>query len=131
MQRSTRQLIMLAALAALILGAVAFLKWGSAGTSILWSISREGTWLLPLVTVSALIDSVNPCAFSILILTIAFLIGLGTARGSILKIGGVYIAGLFIVYILIGLGILPLGASCCPKALATASMEGPSARKTS
>lgn len=106
MRKSTRELIVFTVLATFILGVVAFFTWGKTGTALLWNISRQGTMLLPLVTVSALIDSVNPCAFSILILTIAFLVGLGTGRGNILKIGGIYIAGLFIVYILIGLGVL-------------------------
>ena len=75
-------------------------------TDFLWNLSDGGTWLFPLVTAAALIDSINPCAFSILILTIAFLFSIGKFRSSILKIGGSYIAGIFIVYMLIGLGIL-------------------------
>ena len=71
----------------------------------MWNISDEGKWLLPLVGISALIDSINPCAFSILLLTIAFLFSVGRLRSNILKIGGFYILGIFIVYILIGLGI--------------------------
>lgn len=85
---------------------VIFFKFSATGTNTLWNISGEGTWLLPLVAVSALIDSINPCAFSILILTIAFLINIGKLRSGIIKIGGSYIAGIFFVYIAIGLGIL-------------------------
>ncbi len=62
--------------------------------------------LLLIITTAALVDSVNPCAFSVLILTIAFLFTLGRDRLNILKIGLLYIFGIFIVYILIGLGIL-------------------------
>lgn len=62
--------------------------------------------LLPIITTAALVDSVNPCAFSILILTIAFLFTLGRDHLNIFKIGLLYIFGIFIVYILIGLGIL-------------------------
>lgn len=76
------------------------------GADVLWSISQQGTWLLPLVSISALIDSINPCAFSILFLTIAFLFSVGKLRSDILLIGGVYIFGIFLIYILIGLGIL-------------------------
>ncbi|MDP2598525.1 MAG: cytochrome c biogenesis protein CcdA, partial [Candidatus Liptonbacteria bacterium] len=43
---------------------------------------------------------------SVLLLTIAFLFSIGKMRGGILKIGGFYVAGLFVVYMLIGLGIL-------------------------
>jgi len=61
---------------------------------------------MPLVLVSAAIDSINPCAFSVLLLTIAFLFSLGKIRSGILKLGGVYILGIFVAYLLIGLGIL-------------------------
>lgn len=61
---------------------------------------------LPLVTVTAIIDSVNFCAFSVLLLTIAFLFSVGNTRSKILKVGGFYIVGIFLVYILIGLGIM-------------------------
>ena len=89
-----------------LLAAVWLLKTGNIGTQLLWNLSDQGRVLWPLITVAALIDSINPCAFSILILTIAFLFTLGVARGGMLKIGGAYILGIFVVYILIGLGIL-------------------------
>ena len=76
------------------------------GTTALWSVSDGGKWMLPLVGVAALIDSINPCAFGILLLTIAFLLTLQKTRASILKIGGMYILGLLTVYFLIGLGML-------------------------
>lgn len=101
-----KKLIALIAIGALLFGSVLFFKLGNFGTTALWNLSGEGKWLLPLVSVAALIDSINPCAFGILLLTIAFLLSLQKTRASILKIGGVYIFGLFTVYILIGLGIL-------------------------
>ena len=61
---------------------------------------------LPIVTAAAIIDSINFCAFSVLLLTIAFLFSAGNIHSRILKIGGFYIAGIFLVYILIGLGIM-------------------------
>lgn len=91
--------------ALLIVGlAIYFGSMKSAG--VLWQISNGGKLLLPLVIAAALVDSVNPCAFSILLLTIAFLMSVGKLRSSILKIGGFYIAGIFLIYILIGVGIL-------------------------
>ena len=62
--------------------------------------------MLPLISIAALIDSINPCAFGILLLTIAFLFSIGQSRSEILKIGGTYILGIFTVYVFIGLGIL-------------------------
>jgi len=101
-----KKLIILSGALLLFLGLVVFFKSGGVGTAALWNLSNEGTWLLPLIGVSALIDSINPCAFSILILTIAFLFSIGKMRSKILLIGGVYILGIFLVYLFIGLGIL-------------------------
>lgn len=84
----------------------AYLLRDASITSWLWQTSQQGQWLLPLVVVASLIDSINPCAFSVLLLTIAFLLSLGKLRENILKVGLVYILGLFTVYILIGLGIV-------------------------
>ena len=89
----------------LIFGLVFVFKTGIVDSNLVWKISNEGTWLLPLIGIVALIDSINPCAFSILILTIAFLLSIGKFRSKILEIGGAYILGIFLAYILIGLGI--------------------------
>lgn len=75
-------------------------------STFLWSVSHQGAWLLPLVLFSSLLDSVHPCSFSILLITIAFLFGMQMNRRQILQVGGTYIAGIFTSYLLIGLGIL-------------------------
>jgi cytochrome c-type biogenesis protein len=62
--------------------------------------------LLPILVVSALVDSINPCAFSVLLLTVGFLVSLGTLRPKILLIGATYIAGIFLMYLAIGLGVV-------------------------
>src|SRR3989338_3584312 len=101
-----KKLAILVGVLLLFLGLVVFFKSGGVGTLALWNWSDQGTWLLPLVGVSALIDSINPCAFSILLLTVAFLIGLKQTRGRILFLGGVYVIGIFTAYLLIGFGLL-------------------------
>lgn len=98
-------IITIVALIIAILGVVA-LKYSSGAAQILWDASNGGTWLLPLTAFSALLDSVHPCSFSILLITIALLFGLQMTRGQILKIGGVYIAGIFAAYFAIGIGLL-------------------------
>lgn len=60
----------------------------------------------PVVTTAALLDSINPCAVSVLFLTLGFLASLNASRKKILTVTGLYIFGIFLVYILIGLGIL-------------------------
>ena len=101
-----KRLIIIIGALALVLGFVAFMRIGGIGTTALWNISNGGKWMFPLVSVAALIDSINPCAFSVLILTIAFLLSIGNLRGRVLRIGSIYILGLFLVYIAIGLGLL-------------------------
>ena len=63
-------------------------------------------WMPALIGIAALVDSINPCAFSVLFLSITFLFGLGKSRADIIKAGLAYIFGIFAVYTLIGLGIL-------------------------
>jgi cytochrome c biogenesis protein CcdA len=63
-------------------------------------------WLPALIAISALVDSINPCAFSVLFLTLAFLFSLSRTRNKIVLAGLLYILGIFLVYVLIGLGIL-------------------------
>ena len=58
------------------------------------------------ITFSALVDSLNPCAFSVLFLTVAFLFSLGRERKFILKTGLMYILGIAFTYVAIGLGVL-------------------------
>ena len=64
------------------------------------------SFFLPAIMISALIDSINPCAISVLFLTITFLFSLGKNRKFVLLSGGVYILAIAIVYTLIGLGAL-------------------------
>ena len=100
-----KNLIILIALAVVLIAGVFILKSQNIGTNLLWNLSKGGQWLFPLVTAGALIDSINPCAFSVLLLTIAFFLSVGAFRSNILKFGAVYILGLFVSYFLIGLGI--------------------------
>src|SRR5665811_1061255 len=85
---------------------VVILQKSSGLSSFIWNISNQGVWLLPLVLVSAILDSVHPCSFSILLITIAFLFGMQLSRKKILQLGGTYVLGIFTAYFLIGLGIL-------------------------
>jgi len=101
-----RRLALVVSAGLALLALITVFSFGSFGTSALWQVSEGGKWLLPLVGVAALIDSINPCAFSILLLTIAFLLSIGKLRSNVLQIGSAYITGIFVVYLLIGLGLL-------------------------
>lgn len=69
-------------------------------------VTPESNLFFLFVTVASLVDSVNPCAFSVLLLTVAFLFSLQKSRKFILLTGGAYVLGIFVAYLLIGLGIL-------------------------
>ncbi len=99
--------IILSVIGIAILGII-ILKNSSGMSGIIWGLSDKGAWLFPLVFFSALLDSVHPCSFSILLITIAFLFGMQMSRKKILQIGGVYILGIFLAYLLIGLGLLKI-----------------------
>ncbi len=101
-----KKIIIIISIVLIAIVGIVILKNSSVTSSIIWSISKEGTWLLPLVFISALLDSVHPCSFSILLITIAFLFGIQMSRKKILQLGGTYIVGIFTAYFLIGLGIL-------------------------
>lgn len=62
--------------------------------------------LLPAVVVTGLLDSINPCAFAVILLLLAFLFTIRKSRRQILGLGAIYIAVIFLVYFAIGLGIL-------------------------
>src|SRR3989338_1880655 len=102
---SARIFIIGGTVAVFIIG-ILILQFSPATSTLVWAASQGGAWLLPLVLISSLLDSVHPCSFSILLITIAFLFGLQLSREKILQIGGIYIAGIFAAYLAIGLGLL-------------------------
>ena len=57
------------------------------------------------VTVTALIDSINPCAIGVLILLISIMIAFKTKR-EMMFYGFMYILAVFVTYVLAGFGIL-------------------------
>jgi len=101
-----KKLIIILSIVIIAIIGIVLLKHSSGVSSVIWNLSKQGTWLLPLVLIAALLDSVHPCSFSILLITITFLFGMQMTRKKILQIGGTYIAGIFIAYLFIGLGIL-------------------------
>jgi len=68
------------------------------------------TLTLPLVITAGLIDGFNPCAFAVLLLFITFTMGMlqfqTDYRYGLMKVGFIYISGIFVTYVLIGIGFL-------------------------
>ncbi|MDP4007582.1 MAG: cytochrome c biogenesis CcdA family protein [Candidatus Peregrinibacteria bacterium] len=61
--------------------------------------------LFALISGAAFLDGLNPCAFAVLLFFIAFLFSIKKTRGSIWKMGLTYVFGIYLAYLLIGLGI--------------------------
>lgn len=61
---------------------------------------------VPLVVVSGLLDGINPCAIALLVFFISFLFGVHETRMSVYRLGAVYILGLYVTYLAIGVGLL-------------------------
>lgn len=59
---------------------------------------------IPVVILSALVDSINPCAFAILIFLLISLAVAGN-RQRILLVGGSYVAAMFFFHLFVGIGL--------------------------
>jgi cytochrome c biogenesis protein CcdA len=58
-----------------------------------------------IVTVSAIVESINPCAIGVLILLISILLGSKSSPVRLVFLGGLYIAAICVTYLLAGLGL--------------------------
>jgi len=69
---------------------------------------------LPTVIVAGVVDGINPCAFTVLLLFITALTStlkageanVKTLRARLLGMGGIYIAAIFLTYLALGVGLL-------------------------
>ncbi len=69
--------------------------------------TEEGRWALLPFLGAALVDGINPCAFGMIIMMVAYLSIHGKRSSKFILLSGMlYSAGVFIVYFLFGLGIL-------------------------
>ncbi|MBI5398828.1 GAP family protein [Candidatus Woesearchaeota archaeon] len=60
---------------------------------------------IPVVLVTALVDSINPCAIGVLILLVSTLLAIANKR-RMLVVGVIYIAAVYVTYFLAGIGLL-------------------------
>ena len=61
---------------------------------------------LPTVIITALVDSINPCAIGVLVLLVSALLVLTERRRKMLVTGLIYTGVVFITYFIAGLGLL-------------------------
>lgn len=62
---------------------------------------------IPAVIIAAFVDSINPCAFAVLIFLLTYLVSLKDRR-RVLVAGLIYISAVFVVYFISGLGLFAL-----------------------
>lgn len=55
---------------------------------------------------AALIDSINPCAIGVLLFLSSVLLKVSSEKGALVRLGALYIATVYVVYILSGLGLI-------------------------
>jgi len=61
---------------------------------------------LTTILVTALVDSINPCAIGVLVLLISTLLSLSYDKKKMLMTGFIYVTAVFITYFLAGIGLL-------------------------
>lgn len=66
---------------------------------------------LPTVIVTALVDSINPCAIGVLVLLISTLLSLLENKKRMITVSFVYISAIYVTYFLAGLGYLTIAQS--------------------
>ncbi len=62
--------------------------------------------VLQVVLITGFLDGLNPCAFAVLLFFVAFLYAVRAPRSEVLRTGSIYVYAVFLVYFLIGLGLL-------------------------
>jgi len=84
----------------------AYLDEGSNEPSSSRGIRDEFAAFAPTAVLGAgLIDGINPCAFTVLIMLVSFLAVTGVSRRSVLQAGISFTSGVFLAYLLVGLGL--------------------------
>ncbi|HIQ06720.1 MAG TPA: hypothetical protein EYH31_13755 [Anaerolineae bacterium] len=83
-----------------------YLAWFEANRGTFAEPSSSTPLLLPIILLTGLVDGINPCALAILLFFVSFLFTIRKTRASVARMGVVYIAAVYVVYFLIGLGLL-------------------------
>jgi len=109
-----RRITVVSILGVLALAAVALTGWWHphAPTAAMQAYLPAIT--LPTVLIAGVVDGINPCAFTVLLLFITALLttvqggeaSTGGVRARMLGMGGIYIAAVFLTYLALGVGLL-------------------------
>jgi hypothetical protein len=69
-------------------------------------IERFRRWSLSAVLIAGFLDGINPCAFATIIFLVSYLTFAGKKSREILLYGTVFTSGVFIAYLLVGMGLM-------------------------
>lgn len=69
-------------------------------------IDRFRRWSLSAVLIAGFIDGINPCAFATIIFLVSYLTFVGKKGREILLYGIVFTVGVFVAYLLVGMGFM-------------------------
>jgi hypothetical protein len=69
-------------------------------------VERFRRWSLSAVLIAGFIDGINPCAFATIIFLVSYLTFAGKKGREILLYGIVFTSGVFIAYLLVGMGLM-------------------------
>jgi hypothetical protein len=69
-------------------------------------VERFRKWSLSAVLIAGFIDGINPCAFATIIFLVSYLTFAGKKSREILLYGMVFTSGVFIAYLLVGMGLM-------------------------
>ncbi len=83
-----------------------YLTWFEANRDTFAESKEPAPLLLPVILLTGLVDGINPCALAILLFFVSFLFTIRKTRVSVAQMGAVYIGAVYVVYFLIGLGLL-------------------------
>lgn len=110
----SRSMLIIPALGVIALGAVTLAGLGNPNAPHGVTLGYPPEITLPAVLVAGLVDGINPCAFTVLLLFITAM--LATLQGQdqspagvrvrLLGMGSIYIAAIFLTYLALGVGIL-------------------------
>lgn len=109
-----RRTTVLASLSVIGLGAMALAGFWHPNAPSVEMQSYLPAITLPTVVGAALIDGINPCAFSLLLLFITSVLAtvqaggqnLASVRARVIGIGAIFIASIFLTYLALGVGVL-------------------------
>jgi cytochrome c biogenesis protein CcdA/glutaredoxin len=94
-------------------------KYGSTGAEPTWDefspdqaeqslIERFRSWGVLIILGAGLIDGLNPCAFATLVFFVSYMTFTGRRGRDILFVGIAFALGVFLTYLLVGIGVLNL-----------------------